>query len=287
MPMWEIFAWTAVGAAGLVGLRRRRHRGASYPPEVGAFLARLQAELEASHADVRFLGMLPDRFACLLSVDGQETPVGLREAFRHAEAFPEAFPKVVAQLIEDIREVGLDRADELDFSTAAPLLLPQVRSRAWLVEQGTFGDSGLAHTPLNDELVAVYVVDDDACMVFLCRAHLRRWQKSTEDLHNLAVANLARLGSNGLDEAGSEGVLLQSGDGFDATRVLLLDQQEGLLVAVPDRDTLWAGPERDQDVERLMSATEAMADRAPHPISGSVFRISGGRLQPVRAPRAT
>lgn len=287
MSPWQLLGWIAAGAATVAAWRWTRRGRASYPPEVGAFLLRLEAELEASHPDVRFLGMLPDRFACLLAVDGQETPVGLREAFRHAEAFPEAFPKMVSQLVEDIREVGLDRADELDFATAAPLLLPQVRSRAWLVEQGTFGDSGLVHTPLNDELVAVYVVDDDACMVFLCRAHLRRWQKSAEDLHNLAVSNLARLGSNGLDEASSEGVLLQSGDGFDATRVLLLDQQDGLLVAVPDRDTLWAGPERDQDVERLMSATEAMAGRAPHPISSSVFRLSGGRLEPVRAPRAT
>lgn len=285
MWLWVGLGWSMLALAGVVVHHRLRQRSSRYPPEVAAFVLQLENELIAAHPRVRFLGMLPDRFACLLSVDGQETPVGLHEAFRHAEAFPEAFPRMVAQLVEDIREVGLDRCDDLEFATAAQLLMPQVRSRAWLDEQGTFGDSGLVHTPLNDELVTVYVVDDASCMVFLCRAHLQRWQKTAEDLHNLALANLARLGRNGIDEACAESVLLQSGDGFDASRVLLLDQQEGLLVAVPDRDTLWAGPEEGQNIEALMSATEDLADRAPHPVSGKLFRVRDGRLEPVEAPQ--
>lgn len=266
-------------------IHRLRQRSPRYPPEVAGFVLQLENELIAAHPQVHFLGMLPDRFACLLSVDGQETPVGLYEAFRHAEAFPEAFPRMVGQLVDDIREMGLDRADDLEFSTAAQLLMPQVRSRAWLEEQGTFGDSGLVHTALNDELVTVYVVDDTSCMVFLCRAHLKRWQKSAEDLHNLALANLARLGRNGIDEASAEAVLLQSGDGFDASRVLLMGEKDGLLVAVPDRDTLWAAPEEGQNIEALMSATQDLADRAPHPVSGKLFRVRDGRLEPVEAPR--
>lgn len=285
MLLWVGIGWSVLALVGVVLHHMLRRRSTRYPPEVVSFVLQLENELCAAHPKVQFLGMLPDRFACLLSVDGQETPVGLHEAFRHAEAFPESFSRMVAQLVEDIREVGLDRADELEFATASQLLMPQVRSRAWLDEQGTFGDSGLVHTSLNDELVTVYVVDDTSCMVFLCRAHLKRWHKSAEDLHNLALANLARLGRNGLDEASAEAVLLQSGDGFDASRVLLLEQQEGLLVAVPDRDTLWAGPEDGQNLESLMSATEDIADRAAHPISGKVFRVRDGRLEPVEAQR--
>lgn len=254
---------------------------ARYPPEVAAFVLQLENELLAAHTDVQFLGMLPDRFACLLEVDGQETPVGLYEAFRHAEAFPESFARMVVRLIGDIREVGLDRADDLDFATAAQLLMPQVRSQAWLAEQGTFGDSGLVHTPVNDELVTVYVVDDSSCMVFVCRAHLKRWQKEAVDLHNLALANLRRLGRAGLEEAPQDPVLLQSGDGFDAARLLLLDQQDDLLVAVPDRDTLWVGPAAGQNLESLMAATEQIAERSQHPVSSHVFRVCDGHLLPV------
>lgn len=240
--------------------------------------------MAAAHPSVAFLGMLPDRFACLLRVDGQETPVGLHDAFRHAEAFPGDFATMVAQLLADIRAIGLDRADELEFATAAPLLMPQVRSSAWLLQQGTFGDSGLVSTRLNDDLAVVYVLDDAASMVFVCRAHLRRWQRSVEDVHNLALANLARLGRNGLSGAGERPLLLQSNDGFDAARLLLLEQQEGLLVAVPDRDTLWAGPADGQDLAQLMATTEAIASRAPHPVSPRVFQVRGGRLESVSGP---
>lgn len=245
-------------------------------------MLRLENELLAAHPDVQFLGMLPDRFACLMSVDGQETPVSLYEAFRHAEAFPESFARMVARLLGDIREVGLDRVDDLEFATASQLLMPQVRSREWLEQQGTFGDSGLVNTTLNDELVTVYVVDDSSCMVFICRAHLKRWQKEPADLHNLALANLASLGDNGLRDASTGSVLLQSGDGFDASRLLLLLQQEGLLVAIPERDTLWVGPEEGQNLEQLMAVTEQISDRSQYPVSPSLFRVKDGRLQPVQ-----
>jgi len=87
----------------------------------------------------------------------------------------------------------------------------------------------------------------------------------------------------GLDGASSEAVLLQSGDGFDAARVLLLGGQDDLLVAVPDRDVLWAGPAAGQDLSQLMRKTARLAERAEHPVSPNVYRVSDGRLEPVRA----
>jgi len=282
MWLWVGLGWCLLAICGAVLHHRLRRQTSRYPPEVAAFVLRLESELVAAHPDVEFLGMLPDRFACLLSVDGQETPVSLYDAFRHSEAFPESFSGMVAQLVEDVRELGLDRVEDLEFGAAAQLLMPQVRSREWLERQGTFGDSGLVHTSLNEELVTVYVVDDSASMIFICRAHLRRWQKEVADLHNLALANLAKLGSSGLEDASAEAVLLQSGDGFDASRLLLLRQQEGLLVAIPDRDTLWAGPEEGQDLGELMAMTEQIADRSPYPVSSRLFRVRDGRLQPVR-----
>jgi len=285
MWLWVSLGWCLLALAGVAVHHRLRTGASRYPPEVAAFVLQLENELAASHPDVQFLGMLPDRFACLLRVDGQETPVGLYEAFRHAEAFPESFDRMTSRLVADIREVGLDRAEDLEFAVAAAQLLPQVRSRAWIEQQGTFGDSGLVSTPINDELATVYVVDDSNCMVFICRAHLKRWQKDVADLHNLALGNLRRLGSNGLDPSTDGPVLLQSGDGFDAARLLLLEQQEGLLVAVPDRDTLWAGAPDGQNLEQLMAATEELAEKATHPVSPSLFRVTDGRLEAVRESR--
>ena len=287
MWLWIALGWVAL-AVTLAWLHHRmRQAFPTCPPELRSFATRLQAELSEVHPDVTFLGMLPNRLACLLRVDGQETPVSLQFASRHTEASPDAFSRIVARLIGDIREMGLDRVSDLDFAAAAPLLLPQVRSRAWLDAQGSFGDSALVHTAINDQLVAVYVIDEQDTMVFVCRAHLRNWRKSAADVHNLALANLARLGIDEVRAASKakQPVVLQSGDGLDAARVLLLEQGADRLVAVPDRDTLWVGPEAGQNVEQLMAATEAVSERSAHPVSSQVWRLKDGRLEALQASR--
>jgi len=283
MWLWVGIGWGAL-AVLLAWVNHRLQRGRhGYPPEVVAFLLRLETELAESHPDVAFLGMLPDRFACLLRVAGQETPVGLHEAWRHAQAFPDAFARMVARLLADVGETGLDQVADFDFAAAAPILLPQVRSRSWVEAQGAFGDAALVQRELNHDLLVVYVIDDAHCMVFVCREHLRRWRKTEADLHNLALTNLARLDGERLNvaAAGAEPMVLQSGDGFDAARVLLLDQAEGLLVAIPDRDTLWVGPSQGQNLEQLMATTEAIARQSPHPVSPNLYRVTDGRLAPL------
>ena len=287
MWLWVTLAWCAAAFVLAAMHHRLRRLPPGYPPEVAAFLLRFETELAESHPEVDFLGMLPDRFACLLRIRDQETPVALHEAWRHAQAFPDGFSRMVARLVADVADVGLDRVEDLDFAAVAPLLLPQVRSRSWVEQQGAFGASALAQRPLNGELVTVYVIDHPNCMVFVCREHLRLWRRTEVDLHNLAVANLARLGPNLPRLVGNapEPVLLQSGDGFDASRVLLLEEAEGLLVAIPDRDTLWVGSAHGQELERLMATAEDIARHAAHPVSPHLWRVTDGQLVPLQAPQ--
>ncbi|HEX6813724.1 MAG TPA: hypothetical protein VF384_19040 [Planctomycetota bacterium] len=287
MWLWIALGWVALAVTVAVLHHRMRRGFPSSPPGLRSFTSRLQAELAAAHPGVKLVGMLPNRLVCLLRVDGQETPVGLQSALRHHDAPPDAFSRMVARLIADIRELGLDRVSDVDFAAAAPLLLPQVRSRAWLDEQGSFGDSALVHTPINDQLVTVYVIDERDTMVFVCRGHIKSWRKTTADVHNLALTNLARLGTEQVRAASEakQPTVLQSGDGLDAARVLLLDQSSGLLVAVPDRDTLWVGPEAGQNIEQLMTVTEAISEQSAHPVSPQVWRLTDGRLEALSATR--
>jgi uncharacterized protein YtpQ (UPF0354 family) len=283
---WLCLAWglAAVGAA--VWFRRLMQPVQPYPPEVAAFLLRFETLLAERHPGVEFLGMLGEGFGCLLRVDGQEVPVGLSAVFRRAAAFPSTCPELVDRLVAEVREHGLYRVDDLEFAAAAPRLLPQVRSRPWLEQRGCFGDSGLVHRPLHRDLVVVYALDDGQSMVFVCRAHLQRWRRSMDDLHNLALANLAARSDPGqLQIPADQPVLLRSGDGYDAARALLLPPQEGLLVAVPDRDTLWFRKGDGGDLVALMATTEELARRAAHPISPQVWRVTNDGFEAVSAPR--
>ncbi len=285
MWLWLTLGWATLALVTAVVHHRWRHVARQPAPEVAAFVLRLENELAATHPGVTFLGMVPQRFACVLRVEGQETMVSLHDAYRLADAEPDRFTRMVAGLLEDIREVGLDRVGDHDFAAAAPQVMPQVRSRAWLDEKGTFGDSGLVHTAMAEGLVTVYVIDDASTMVFVCREHLRRWRKTAADLHNLALTNLARRGGTVPQAPLKEPVVIQTGDGYDAARSLLLEPKDGLLVAIPDRDTLWVGPEAGQNLEQLMAVTEAIAEQATHPVSGQVYRVTDGQLEALPGRR--
>lgn len=288
MWLWIATAWLAASVLAALAHRRWRQRVTEPDPQVAAFLLRLENELAAHHPAVQFVGMLPDRFACLLCVDGQETVVSLHGLQAYAEVPADEFTRRVALLLGEVRDVGLDRIDGIgaDFAFVGHTLLPQVRTRAWLAQHGAFGDSGLVHRALGGELVVVYVLDDSADMVFVCRKHLQRWRRSEADLYELARANLKARGAPLPSELPPEGIVLHSGDGFDAARLLLLlGAEEELFVAVPDRDTLWISRGARVDIARVAAAAEAVAAHAPHPISDAVFRVTGGQLAPVPALR--
>ncbi|GAB4142946.1 MAG: hypothetical protein Fur0037_10350 [Planctomycetota bacterium] len=283
---WIAGGWALLSLLLALLHARAARRRPRIPPDVRRFLLRFESELARRHPEGEYRGLLPGRFAALLSLHGQETPVALQGVFRHAKAFPEAFGPMVDRLIEDIVEVGLDRIEHHDFSWIAPWILPQVRSREWLLAQGRFGDEALVHRALNEELVVVFVIDDPQTMVYICKAHLRAWGRGADEIDHLAIANLRRLSGDGIrDEVLARGpLLIHNRDGYDAARLLLLDRVDGLLVAVPDRDILWMGREQSQDLQELMAAAEEIAKSSDHPVSPKVFRARGGALEPVERP---
>jgi len=293
MWLWLLLGWCAA-AVGVAALHHRLRRGqSSMPAEVEEFLVRFETEL-AKCQEAEYLGLLPGQFTGLLRVGGQETPVPLLGLYHQMEAAPERFALLVTQLVDEIRAIGLNRLEDHQFGGVAMSILPQVRSRSWVAEQGAFGDGALLQRPLGSDLAVVYVIDDEHSMVFVCRAHLRQWGCSVEDLHMLALGNLGRLG--GAEQlrqmARTDSVLVQTGDGYDAARVLLLEEFEGLLVAMPDRDTLWIGREPgadgvarrpDRQLAALVAAAASMARAAPHPISDRIYRLKNGVPEPVNA----
>jgi hypothetical protein len=275
--------WIAVGCASLALLgaviRARQRRNPRHTARAARdFLARLRECLEA-RSGVRFRGVVAGRFTGIIEVDGQETPVPLHGLLRHFEAFPAGIDLAVGHLIEEIRADALDRPEDHPFSEVANDLLPQVRSVGWLASQApALGDGALVHRRLGTDLAVCYVIDDAWSMVFICRAHLRQWGRSEEDLFQLARRNLA-LRTQRAAEAGAarDRPCLATGDGYDAARAVLLDPDhaEGLLVALPERDVLWveAG---DEALAELMADATLRSPRATESRSLKLYRLEAG-----------
>ena len=284
---WLVLGWLALslGAAAVYHRRRRRARP-RVPGEVRRFLHDLERGI-AAHPDVEMRGILPGRFAAVIAIRGQECPVSLHPLFRRWGAFPDAFDEVVRGFLDEVAADALDGPGDHEFADVAGSILPQMRSRAWLEEHaGVFGDSALVYRSFTDDIVICYVIDESWCMTFVCRAHLRRWNRTEEDLFHLATANLHRLAGSELPvpDTGDDPILVRTGDGFDAARLLLLDpdRADGLLVAVPERDVLWLGRDNgDADLTGLMARAEQQSQRAQPPVSPRLYRVQSGELVPV------
>ena len=223
----------------------------------------------------------------VVSVHGQEVPVPLDNIFRHYLLYPEQIESLVRQLLGEIEEAGLERPEDRTFSDSAMNILPQICRKDWVFENApAFGDGALVHREFGPELLLCYVIDDHWSVVFVCNAHLRCWGRTEEDLFHLAKRNLHQLAGSEVPvpQADGEPVLLRTGDGFDAARVLLLDSEkvEGLLVAVPERDVRWlAASSPGEDLATLMHKNQEQSHQAAHPISPHLYRMSSGHLVPV------
>ncbi len=296
MIAWIAFGWLGLSLATAAAFHvvRRRYRPVSIPPEVRIFLRDLDEIVRAQHPEVSIRGMLPGRFTMVFDVQGQEVPVPLHQIFRHATAFPEAMSQMVDTLMREIAAGGLSRVSDHRFEDVAPRILPQVRSAQWVSERSpAFGDATLVSRELASDLRVCYVVDDPWSMVFVCRAHLRQWGIEAEAVHKLATQNLRRLSGSSLPVPGAtdEPIVVRTGDGYDAARVLLLDpeQAEGLLVAMPERDTLWLGstaPSSGGGLLSLMAINREHSEAAAYPVSPTVYRLHDGQLEAVEATTA-
>ncbi len=253
----------------------------------GRFLALLVAEL-GERPDCKVQQVLPNMAGLVLSMHGQEVPVPLAPLFRHHQAFPDELSGLVDELLQDIREEALEQPKDHLFVDAASLILPQVCNSDWVRENApTFGDASLVHRELAEDVWLCYVIDTPQSVVFVCQQHLQLWNLGEEDLFHLANQNLQHLATTPIPMPNAdEAVVVKHGDGYDAARVLLLDpdEVEGLLVAMPERGTLWLGQEKPHDLEAMMSVTEEQSRNAEHPISPRLFRMQDRRLVPVTEP---
>lgn len=282
---WILLGWTVLSLGAVVVFRWLKRSPSVMGPEYVRFLETFQRELALRHPDVQYCGLLPRRMVVVIRVRGQETPILLGRLYRHYQAFPDAFGNLIDRLVEDVEAEGLDRTSDHSFGEVATDIMPQIRSRAW-VDSRRFGDGGLVYRSLGDDLVVTYVIDDPVTIVFICRAHLKQWGRSEEDLYQLASRNLERRCHAQLLAPGSDNdLLLNTGDGYDAARVLLLDpESEGLLVAMPDRDVLWVSSAHDANLGQLMKANLELNQNAAHPVSPRLYRWEHGQLTAVSEP---
>lgn len=283
MWIWVVLVIAAVCAVGTWLVRQRGEPD----NDLEAFFENIAYQIRRSGPEYGVRGIVPGTMTMVVSVHGQEVPVPMENVFRHFMMFPGQTDTLVRQLLDEIEEVGLERPSDRLFAETATQVLPQICSFAWVFDNApAFGDGAMVHRDLGPDLAICYVIDDPWSVVFVCNAHLRQWGRSEADLYHLAHQNLRRKigGRVPLPDGGP--VHVRVGDGYEAARVVLLDPEsaEDLLIAMPSRESLFLG--RERDVGRLVALMESESDEAArdHPLSNEVYRLEGQQLVPITAP---
>ena len=196
---------------------------------------------------------------------------------------------------------------EHDWAAAASLLFPLLRPTGThglavgdVDEAALAADANRHHSqPLLDEgpcdLCVVYAMPGTGFDVIINGDHLLSWGVSVTDLQDTALRNLAAWSETAAwtDEVSGERRLISSdtGDGWDATRILLPEVRDRLaaelgsagrvLVGVPERHLLVAGALRPGDDEFATLFSEFVVEAsggADEPVDRRVFELVDGRL---------
>ena len=202
---------------------------------------------------------------------------------------------------------SIAESPEHDWSAAAPLLVPLLRPAGTqgmpvteIDATALAADSTRSHSqPLLDEgpceLSVVYAIPATGFDVIVNGDHLLSWGVTVADLQDAAMRNLGAwsAGAAWTDEVSGERRLISSdtGDGWDASRILLPEVRERLvaelgatgrvLIGLPERHLLVAGTLRPDDAEFAELFAEFVLESsggADEPVDRRVFEIVGGNL---------
>jgi uncharacterized protein YtpQ (UPF0354 family) len=170
------------------------------------------------------------------------------------------------------------------FDDLHPDLLPIVRTRSYfdLTQLNTGKSAVLPHHVLGEHLAVGLAYDLPQAMRSISQDDLDGWGVTFYEALEAARHNMAQLQHAFIGPKEGEGVYLSTaGDGYDSSRLILLDLVRQLRVAgdfvamVPNPTTLIVTGSEDMDGLKGMLGLATNVLQQPRPISGIAFRLDG------------
>lgn len=152
--------------------------------------------------------------------------------------------------------------------------------------------------PFAEDVTSSVVIDSPDGYAYVRPEDAERWEQTSVDLIEIAKANLVKASETlevSLVPGGVKLLVIQTGDGYDAARILLREIREILLkeldeessgavyAGVPNRDFLiaWSTDTPDEVHEQLSETVAADAGRQSHPLSKHIFRVTADAIAPI------
>ena len=160
------------------------------------------------------------------------------------------------------------------------------RAVAYLQRAGeaTQGDTAPVTRAVNPQLVVAYVVDDGDALQFVQQRDLDEAGISADQLHELALANLARLSPHGVKVQQNGPVYGLSVDGnFDASHILMTRLwqenlahlvERGFAIAIPARGVLvFCDMDSTDGLAMLKDLINRVGNATNYKLSDAIFQI--------------
>jgi uncharacterized protein YtpQ (UPF0354 family) len=243
----------------------------------------LSLQLAHTRPDLRIANHF-DLDLSLASSDQQPFDVDLQRAVDSTrEQAQPAVERVVARLVSMLPGAS---SPALSFAAVRDRLLPRLCAASLLDELAERVRSPLFSLAITSELRVALQVEIEGRGRYVRARELADWGLSDSQAISLALDNLGERSARFrlVREDTSYGALYvaRSGDGLDSARLLLPALYEHLrarfgadaVVGVPHRDTFMVCGAQDMGlVAELRTRCEHTAARAPHRISGNLFRL--------------
>lgn len=172
----------------------------------------------------------------------------------------------VAQTLVRVLLRELPTETESDYASLADRICLMLKPVDLLAEVRERSLPMLVYREFLADLIIVYTIDEDHSVAFINEDHLERWEITEQELHERAQANL-RERTNAIryttvGERDQRLYIFNSGDGFDASRLLLTDMLTQwartlpgrLVVGIPNRDFLIAFSDANPDILQAVAA---------------------------------
>lgn len=240
----------------------------------------------------RVLSLVPQKFPLVKIARGQ-APFSLRingnlvpleNLYRIAVLQPEDLRRHVDRWIVELlraSEGTPDRNGSFDElrERILPMILPD--------NAGEAHDETISQ-PLVEGLRTAYAIDHDRTISYIPRSQFEEWNISPDDLHAQAIDNLVArsetmVASAAQDEDGKINLILfQTGDGYDASRLLLPTLHERLCehlgtpfaAAIPTRDLLLCFRNDSETTSRVKDQVSDDFHRMPHQVTERLLLVT-------------
>lgn len=193
-------------------------------------------------------------------------------------------------VIELLRAMEQSPDESASYEELRKRILPVVVANVSQVAAGV----ALLSQELLDRLAVAYVVDDEQSMSYISINRFEQWGIPLEELHETAIANLTARSELLQAHAAQDGegkinlILIQTMDGYDASRILLPGLYDRLreylgtpfVAGIPNRDILVCFRDDPETVGRLRERVLQDYQTMPYQVTDELFLVTADGIAP-------